>query len=169
MELHWYALGLRHRIMKRLLPALESDGLEYFVPPTITTLVFIRSDRKSIEDFKTFREAGLHLYYLRSRIDFQPIIVPDVQMSIFIRICQATEMPILMVEPPKVKLGDRVLVKEGTYAGLEGNVVRIRKQKRVLVNIADVIWATTAYISPDQLEVIVDSEVEGGVEGETEV
>ena len=60
-------------------------------------------------------------------------------------------------------------MKEGTYAGLVGNVVRIKKQKRVLVNIADVIWATTAYISPDQLEVIGDSEVEGGVEGETEV
>ena len=74
-----------------------------------------------------------------------------------------------MTEAPKVKLGDRVRVKEGTYAGLVGNVVRIKKQKRVLVNIADVIWATTAYISPDQLEVIGDSEVEGGVEGETEV
>ena len=151
--------------MARLTAALDADGFEYFVPPKITTLVFIRSTLKLIDDFKTFREAGLHLYYLRSRIDSQPIVVPDVQMSLFIKICQASEMPILMTEAPKVKLGDKVRVKEGTYAGLVGNVVRIKKQKRVLVNIADVIWATTAYISPDQLEVIVDPEVEGGVEG----
>ena len=169
IEHHWYALGLRHRIMARLTAALDADGFEYFVPPKITTLVFIRSTLKLIDDFKTFREAGLHLYYLRSRIDFQPIIVSDGQMSLFIKICQASELPILMTEAPKVKLGDKVRVKEGTYAGLVGNVVRIKKQKRVLVNIADVIWATTAYIGPDQLEVIVDPEVEGGAEGETEV
>ena len=155
--------------MARLTAALDADGFEYFVPPKITTLVFIRSTLKLIDDFKTFREAGLHLYYLRSRIDFQPIIVSDGQMSLFIKICQASELPILMTEAPKVKLGDKVRVKEGTYAGLVGNVVRIKKQKRVLVNIADVIWATTAYISPDQLEVIGDSEADGGTEGETEV
>lgn len=155
--------------MAKLTAALDADGFEYFVPPQITTLVFIRSTLKLIDDFKTFREAGLHLYYLRSRIDSQPIVVPDVQMSLFIKICQASEMPVLMTEAPKVKLGDKVRVKEGPYAGLVGNVVRIRKQKRVLVNIADVIWATTAYISPDQLEVVGDSEVESGAEGETEV
>ena len=153
--------------MARLTAALDADGFEYFVPPKITTLVFIRSTLKLIDDFKTFREAGLHLYYLRSRIDSQPIVVPDVQMSLFIKICQASEMPILMTEAPKVKLGDKVRVKEGPYAGLVGNVVRIRKQKRVLVNIADVIWATTAYIGPDQLEVI--GELEAAEEAKEDV
>ena len=77
--------------MARLTAALDADGFEYFVPPKITTLVFIRSTLKLIDDFKTFREAGLHLYYLRSRIDSQPIVVPDVQMSLFIKICQGQQ------------------------------------------------------------------------------
>ena len=77
-------------------------------------------------------------------------------MDIFIRICQSFGEPVIMTEAPKVKLGDRVRVKEGSLAGLEGNVVRIRKQKRVLVCVAGIIWAATAHIPAEMLEVIPD-------------
>ena len=38
---------------------------------------------------------------------------------------------------------------------IEGeNVVRIRKSRRVLVNVDNVLWAATEFINPDMLEVL---------------
>ena len=75
-------------------------------------------------------------------------------MQTFITICRVCEQPVVLNSAPLVRLGARVRVKEGPLAGLEGHVVRIRKQKRVLVNIENVIWAATGYLSPDQLEIL---------------
>ena len=61
---------------------------------------------------------------------------------------------VLMTRRPELKLGAHVRVKEGPLAGIEGHVVRIRKSRRVLVNVDNVLWAATEFINPDMLEVL---------------
>lgn len=63
-------------------------------------------------------------------------------------------MPINMQECPVVKLGDRGRVISEPLAGVEGNVVRMRKSKRVLVAIGELVWVATTYIPTEMLKVI---------------
>lgn len=154
MDKQWYAMNLRYLRAEKLAPVLKSSGFEFFVPPKVTNIVFIHSSRELIDDFRTFNVYGLRTFYMYSRATLNPIIVRPAEMEMFIHICSVSDLPIVMTERPKVKLGDRVRVKEGPLAGLEGNVVRMRKSKRVLIGVGDVIWAATAYIPPEQLEII---------------
>ena len=48
-----------------------------------------------------------------------------------------------MAEKPEPKLGNRGRFKEGPLEGAEGNVVRNKKNKRVLINIGNVLWVAT--------------------------
>lgn len=145
---------MRYLKASRVAEEMASSSFECFVPPKISNLLFVHTEREALDDFLHFRETGLQLYYLNSRIDRQPIIVPDAEMDCFIKVCGSSELPMVFPEAPKVKLGDRVKVVDGPLKGLEGNVVRMRKQKRVLINVGNVVWAATEYIRPEMLEVV---------------
>ena len=67
-----------------------------------------------------------------------------------------------MSEAPTLKLGSHVRVKEGPLAGIEGYVVRIRKSRRVLVNVDNVLWAATEFIRPEMLEVLGEGPEKSG-------
>ncbi|MGN0190528.1 MAG: hypothetical protein ACI39U_02625 [Candidatus Cryptobacteroides sp.] len=154
MGRQWYVFNLRYLKAERLVPALESAGFEFFVPPKVTNIVFIHSCREIIDDFLTFTIYGQRMHYMYSRMDMSPIVIRQSEMEMFIRVCTVCEMPIVMTEKPNVKLGDKVRVKDGPFAGLEGNVVRMRKSKRVLIGVGGVIWAATTYIPPEFLEIV---------------
>ena len=150
---HWYALNVRYVKAGKFEPALAESRLEHFIPSLISNMLFIRSSIEAIDKFRERCPGGSRLRYMRSR-DALPIYVSDPAMQTFITICRVCEQPVVLNSAPLVRLGARVRVKEGPLAGLEGHVVRIRKQKRVLVNIENVIWAATGYLSPDQLEIL---------------
>ena len=143
---HWYALNVRYVKAGKFEPALAESNLEHFIPSLISNMLFIRSSIETIDKFRERCPGGSRLRYMRSR-DASPIYVSDPAMQTFITICRVCEQPVVLNSAPLVRLGARVRVKEG-------HVVRIRKQKRVLVNIENVIWAATGYLSPDQLEIL---------------
>ena len=150
----WYVLTTRYLRAPRVAAEMREEGFECFVPPKITNMLFVHSTRGRIDFFLTYRETGQQLTYMRSRRDLQPIVVPDRDMQYFILICNGCDIPIIMQECPVIKLGDRVRVISGPLAGVEGNVVRMRKSKRVLVAIGELVWVATTFIPPDMLEVI---------------
>lgn len=152
--MQWYVMNLRYLRVQSLTPALQSAGMEFFIPPKITNLVFLHSTQDIIDLFLASSPLGGKVSFMRSRQDYKPIVVRDADMDVFISICKYCEMPILMTEKPVITLGDHVRVKDGPLRGTEGYVVRMRKSKRVLVEVAGIIWAATSYIPPEMLEVL---------------
>lgn len=150
----WYVLTTRYLRASRVEEEMREEDFECFVPPKITNMLFVHSTRERIDFFLTYKESGQQLTYMRSRQDLQPIVVPDRDMHYFILICKGCDMPIIMQECPVIKLGDRVRVISGPLTGIEGNVVRMRKAKRVLVAIGQLVWVATTYMPPQMLEVI---------------
>lgn len=150
---HWYALNVRYLKADKFAALLDAAGLEHFIPPQVNNLLFIRSTCSSIDGFRNSTPEGSRLSYMRSR-DYSPIFVSESSMQTFITICRVCQMPVVMTTRPVVRLGDRVRVKEGPLAGLEGHVVRIRKQKRILINIDNVVWAATGHIAQEELEIL---------------
>ena len=119
-------------------------------------MLFANVSEAGMKDFITHNAIGEKMSFMRSRETGKPIVVRDSDMDLFMKICAAFEAPIVMAEKPELKLGDHVRIKEGPLKGAEGNVVRIKKNKRVLINIGNVLWVATGYMTPDQLEVIVE-------------
>lgn len=150
----WYVLGLRYISASKTAEEMESAGFECFVPPKITNLLFVHSEKEKIDGFMMYESAGRSLHYMRSLSDGCPIVVPDKDMLNFILVCRESDVPIVMRECPKVKIGDRVRVIDGPLKGVEGNVVRMRKQKRILVAVSSILWVATAYVRPELLEII---------------
>ena len=154
-ENKWHVLNLRYVRAVSVAPLIEEAGMRTFVPPVVSNLLFVFACESGIRDFIARRSVGEKLGFMRSRETGKPIVVLDADMELFMRVCAALEAPIVMAERPVLKLGDRVRIKEGPLKGVEGNVVRIKKNKRVLINIGNVIWVATGYMRPEQLEVIV--------------
>lgn len=153
-SIKWYVLGMRNQQALRVAAGMAACGFECFVPPKITNLLFVHALRTEIDSYLTYNKLGLHLYYVRSKTDSQPIVVRDKDMTNFMLICKESDVPIIMTEPPTMKLGDSVRVTDGPLRGVEGRIVRIRKQKRILVNVGEHIWAATAYVKPEYLEIL---------------
>jgi hypothetical protein len=54
----------------------------------------------------------------------------------------------------KLREGQTVKVNEGPFKGIEGKVVRIRKSRRILVELPGMLAVATTYIQPEYLEII---------------
>jgi transcription antitermination factor NusG len=91
-----------------------------------------------------------------NRSDHKPIVVPDKQMEDFIRVCSASNEEVLYLSDLSAKLrnGAKVRVINGPFLGVEGTVVRIKKSRRIMVEIPGIIAAASAYIPMEDLELI---------------
>ena len=76
------------------------------------------------------------------------LTVPDRQMESFRIIVESRNQDILVsqTEVPQFIDGDRVLVTDGPFAGVEGVVMKYKHQKRVFVQIQGVGIYATAYV-----------------------
>jgi len=156
----WHVVNVHYVKAEKYVTLLPPQFSEFFVPPVVTNMLFIRSSYQAIYDYIRFNADGRRMSFMRDGLTMQPIVVKDSDMEIFMRICSACTMPIVMNEMPTVKLGSLVRVKEGPLKGLEGHVVRIRKNRRILVNISNVLWAATEFIHPELLEVIEENKAD---------
>lgn len=150
----WYAMRSVHMSAHKLSEILPEPLKECFVSPGVTNLLFIHASAEAIDHFMRFSVQGPHLGWMRDTRSHEPIVVRDRDMELFIQITSACEMPVVITERPVIKLGAHVRVIDGPFKGVEGHVVRIRKSRRILVNISDAIWAATEFVSPDLLEVL---------------
>jgi transcription antitermination factor NusG len=54
----------------------------------------------------------------------------------------------------KLREGQTVKVKDGAFAGVEGKIVRIRKSRRILVELPGMLAVASTYVSPAHIEII---------------
>ena len=124
--------------------------------PAVGNLCFAYSTRTELEDFiRGYGEASpVHFYW--DRTANRPLTVPDKAMNDFITVASTLDEDIVYVTEISAKLreGQTVMVKEGPFKGVEGKVVRIRKSRRVLVELPGMLAVATTYIDPVNLEII---------------
>lgn len=135
------------------------DGREVDVMvPAIRNLIFVNSTRNLLNDLKLRVEASTPFRYIIDRSTNLPIVVPSKEMDHFIAIAETMDEQLIYLTEikPTLKDGDKVLVTNGIFAGIEGNVVRIKRNRRVMVSIESVAAVVTAYINPLLLQKIGD-------------
>lgn len=149
---NWYAL----RIFKNFAGArkeLESAAVETFIPyrveeslqngvkyeevPLIASLIFVRA---SLQYVKAFWYAHLpHCMFYKDFRSGDPALIPDAEMEAFMKLTSPLESGAVLFDndSPEFHKGQRVRITEGRFAGYEGNIYRIGKDRKVIVKVTE--------------------------------
>ncbi len=166
--LHWYAAYTRRNREFAVKERLDKLGVENFLPteelvretpfgrkkamvPLIHGMIFIRTDKET--SFSLLNDYSLRIVYLKDIEGRHSLIIPDKQMADFMFLLDVASKGIEVLNKD-LKKGDRVRVVKGPLAGLEGELMRIRGHKRVIIRLEGVASIATSYIPSSFLEKI---------------
>ena len=174
----WYALRVSYSRELKVRDRLNESGIRTFVPmmwrrcpvkpgmttgnpsrrlvPAVGNLCFAYSTRAELEDFiRGYGETSpVHFYFFLTAN--KPLTVPEKAMNDFIAVSSTLDEDLIYITEitSKLREGQTVKVKEGPFKGIEGKVVRIRKSRRILVELPGMLAVATTYIQPEYLEII---------------
>lgn len=165
-----------HREMK-IKALLDEIGIENFVPmryelvetkngnkkkmlvPAIHNLIFVRSTQECLTQLKMTRQAFAPMRYIMKRTPDEKkeiMHVPDEQMNNFMRVASVQDDRVMFLDNNAFinKVGQRVKVNDGFFAGVEGVIKRINKNKRVVVQLEGLAAVAIAFVPSNQIEII---------------
>ncbi len=163
---HWYAAYThpnREFAVKARLDKLEVENFlptEELVRETpfgrkkarvalIHGMIFIRTDKAT--SFALINDHGLRIIYLKDIEGHHSLIIPDKQMEDFMFLLDVSANGVEVLNKD-LRPGDRVRVVKGPLAGLEGELMRVRGHKRVVIRLQGVASIATSYIPGSWLE-----------------
>jgi transcription antitermination factor NusG len=162
----WFAAKVKYQTEKKIKGWLDEVSVENFVPfrtvvmerngkkiqkekPLVPGLLFVHTDYRNALSLPV--ESKISMSYMRNLETRQLLVVPDKQMEDFIFLLDFSEAA-LKVENTNLKRGDRVRVIKGEFTGIEGELVRIKGHKRVVVRLEGLFSLATTYIPGSYLE-----------------
>ncbi|HIZ26144.1 MAG TPA: UpxY family transcription antiterminator [Candidatus Barnesiella merdipullorum] len=165
----WY-VAKTYRQERKIKELLTRMGVKHFVPfhetikeiggkrkkvevPFISGLIFVHGRKK--ECISLINDYGYPMRYVRDFSSRSLLRVPGKQMEDFIYLVEQHENEIEIL-PHDLRRGDRVRVVAGSFAGIEGELVRIAGHRRVVVRLDNLFTIATVYIPGSYLEKICD-------------
>ena len=121
--------------------------------PAVHNLVFVRSTRERMDEIKNEPGMNIPIRYIMDRETRQPIVIPDSQMRSFIAVSGTYDQAVLYLN---LSQGTRVRITGGIFEGVEGVFVRVRHDRRVVVNIEGVMAVATTFVHASLVEEIGD-------------
>lgn len=156
----WYVLRFLYRNQPKVRIHLKNDGIETFSPMkwvkriengkhtlkydyAIWDLLFVHSSQKIINLYVN-RYKNLQYKFQSGGKQHNPMIVPDKQMTDFIKAVESSKKP-LYFTPNEIKLskGERIRLIGGTLNGYEGIFLKVNgsRQKRLIVELPGTLCA----------------------------
>ena len=171
--LSWYALRATYSRELKAQTMLAERGVRTFIPmmwrkrtvagkadkklvPAVSGLCFVFWDRESVDRFiRSFGDSRPVNYYWDRTLE-SPLIVPEKAMDDFMKVASTMDEDLIFLTEISEKLreGQTVKVKDGPFKGVEGKIVRIRKSRRILVEIHGMLAVATTYVLPEYLEIL---------------
>ena len=169
----WFPMRVTYSRELKVKDTLMSDGIECFVPMTVRTdekggvkhgnivpavnnLCFARASRQMLDSVLESRGMRSFVSYIWDRVTREPSIVPDKAMEDFIRISESRyeDVVYLYEVSSRLRAGQPVRVTKGPFAGVEGVVVRVKRSRRVMVELPGLFAVATGYVPEDDLELV---------------
>lgn len=172
-KLCWYPLRVTYSRELKVRDRLLDRGFSCFVPltlksvekggvrtvktvPAVSNLCFVRGTRAGLDE--AVEELGMKDYvsYVWDRATRKPTVVPDKAMEDFMRVSGAMmdDVVYLLEVNTALRAGRKVRVKSGPFAGVEGVVVRVKRSRRVMVELPGMFAVATSYVPEENLELI---------------
>jgi transcription antitermination factor NusG len=173
VPLSWYVLRVSYSRELKIQAQLQAKGVRTFVPmmwkktdvagqvekklvPAVNNLCFVYWTKSEIDEYiKGFGDKSpVHFYW--DRTTSSPMVIPEKAMEDFIKVTSSVDAELIYITQidSKLREGQNVRVKDGPFSGVEGKVVRIKKSRRILVELPGMLAVATTYVSPSMLEIL---------------
>ena len=165
----WFPMRVTYQQEMKVKAELDRLGIECFVPmryklidgdmdnphrelvPAINNLIFVHSTQERISYLKLSNETLEPLRYMIDQTAQQPhtiMTVADRQMENFMRVASRTDDSVLFLDEETVvgKEGKRVEIMGGAFEGVTGVVRRVKRCKRVVVELEGIASVAIAFV-----------------------
>ena len=169
----WYPLRVTYNRELKVKEDLDARGVTNFVPmqyrreerggvmvkrlvPSIHNLISVKMKPSEMIEYR--KTTDLPVRYIMNREKHIPITVPDREMENFIKVAGTYNEKLIYLnpDPGDFSEGERVRIIGGEFEGAEGIFVRIKRDRRVLINIQGVVAVATTHVHLSMLEKITD-------------
>ena len=176
----WFPMRVTYQREMKVKAELDRLGIENFVPmrykvverqndgdtelrrvlvPAINNLIFVRSTQERLSELKRTNEVLEPLRYMMDRTAYQEhaiMTVADREMENFMRVASRTDDSVMFLDNETVlgKEGKRVEIMGGALEGVTGVIRRVKRCKRVVVEIEGVASVAIAWVPAGMLKEI---------------
>ena len=176
----WFPMRVTYQREMKVKAELDRLGIENFVPmrykvmesqndgdselrrmlvPAINNLIFVRSTKERVSELKRTNEVLEPLRYMMDRTascEHTIMTVADREMENFMRVASRTDDSVMFLDNETVigKEGKRVEIMGGAFEGVTGVIRRVKRCKRVVVEIEGVASVAIAYVRAEVLREI---------------
>ena len=175
----WFPMRVTYQREMKMRAELDRLGIESFVPmtykmidadtdnpsrkfvPAIRNLIFVRSTQERISHLKSSNEVLEPLRYMIDNTAEEAhtiMTIPDRQMQNFMRVASKSDDSVMFLDDESVvgKEGKRVEIIGGAFEGVTGVIRRVKRCKRVVVEIEGVASVAIAFVPAVWLKEIKD-------------
>ncbi len=167
----WFAMRVTYSRELKAQRLLQDAGVETYIPmlcergedgkrysPAVHNLIFVHSSRDFLDDYKRKVEGECSLRYMMDRSTGFPMVVRDKEMNDFIRVTAERDEGILYLDNPAaiVTKGTPVEIMCGPFKGVRGKLIRIRKDRKVVLQLAGMVAVAVDGIPMQWCKVIGD-------------
>lgn len=153
-EMKWFVLRVTYSRELKARKFFQDRGVECFVPmlvikgkdkdeslPAVHNLIFVHSCRSFLDVFKRSMEFTCPLRYMIDCGTGNPMVVRDKEMEDFIRVTSEGAGSFKYLDAPSsvVAKGTPVEVVSGPLKGVQGRLIRIRRNRKVVLQVAGVV------------------------------
>lgn len=140
----------------------QNDGdteLRRVLVPAISNLIFVRSTQERVSELKRRNEVLKPMRYMMDRTascEHTIMTVADREMENFMRVASRTDDSVMFLDNETVwgKEGKRVEIMGGAFEGVTGVIRRVKRCKRVVVEIEGVASVAIAWVPAGMLKEI---------------
>ena len=176
----WFPMRVTYQREMKVKAELDRQGIENFVPmrykvvesqnngdmelrrvlvPAINNLIFVRSTQERVSELKRTNELLEPLRYMMDHTaagEYAIMTVADREMENFMRVASRTDDSVMFLDDEMVvgKEGKRVEIMGGVFEGVTGVIRRVKRCKRVVVEIEGVASVAIAYVPAGVLKEI---------------
>ena len=176
----WFPMRVTYQREMKVKAELDRLGIENFVPmrykvvesqndgdtelrrvlvPAINNLIFVRSTQERVSELKQTNEVLEPLRYMMDRtasLEHAIMTVADREMENFMRVASRTDDSVMFLDNETVvgKEGKRVEIMGGAFEGVTGVIRRVKRCKRVVVEIEGVASVAIAWVPAGMLREI---------------
>lgn len=150
----WFVMRVTYSRELKAQQLLQTAGVPCFVPmrcerteegdqysPAVHNLIFVQTSRDFMDDYKQKLEGECPLRYMMDHSTKLPMVVRDKEMEDFMRVTSDRDSNIKYLDDPNATAtkGTPVEVMVGPYKGIHGKLLRIRKDRKVVLQLAGVV------------------------------
>ena len=165
----WFPMRVTYQREMKVKAELDRLGIECFIPmkyriadadvenprrelgPAINNLIFVRSTQERISGLKASNEVLEPLRYMMDQTasrEHAIMTVGDREMENFMRVASRTDDSVMFLDEETVvgKEGKRVEIMGGAFEGVTGVIRRVKRCKRVVVELEGIASVAIAFV-----------------------